>query len=175
MLALHQSCLGHLIRRACEILLVAKRGAARFASGVKRVLQGAIELRDERDSGALDASAFARAREALEAELDWLLSWTPTYSANARFRKHLRAERPHLFTFLDVPGLEATNWPAEQAIRPAVIARKLSGCNRTDRGARAQERLMSVARTAVQRERGVIETFERAIVATRPIDVFAPA
>jgi hypothetical protein len=33
------------------------------------------------------------------------------------------------------PGLEATNWRAEQAIRPIVVARKVWGRNRTPCGA----------------------------------------
>jgi transposase len=36
-------------------------------------------------------------------------------------------ERDALFTFLNCPSLEATNWPAEQAIRPVVVARKVWG------------------------------------------------
>jgi transposase len=39
--------------------------------------------------------------------------------------RHLLRERDALFTFLNCPGLEATNWRAEQAIRPMVVARKV--------------------------------------------------
>lgn len=35
------------------------------------------------------------------------------------------------FTFLRESGIEATNWPAEQSIRPAVANRKVWGGNRT--------------------------------------------
>jgi hypothetical protein len=38
---------------------------------------------------------------------------------------HLLREREALFTFLDCPGLEATNWRAEQAIGPMVVTRKV--------------------------------------------------
>jgi transposase len=44
---------------------------------------------------------------------------------------HLLRERDALFTFLNRPGLEATNWRAEQAFRPMVVARKVWGGNRT--------------------------------------------
>lgn len=167
--ARHQSCLGHHMRRAHEILLVAKQGAAKFAHGVLRVLKGALALRDRRDT--LTQHGFVSLRGKLEAKLDWYLSWRPTYDPNRRFRNHLFREREHLFTFLEVPGLEATNWPAEQAIRPAVIARKLSGCNRTDRGAQAQERIMSLARTAWQQDRDVFDLLVRALRARGPIDL----
>lgn len=168
-LALHQSCLGHLMRRAHEILLVAKLGAARFPHAILRAFKAAIALRDRRED--LTPHGFAVARGKIAVKLDTLLAWRPTDALNARFARHLVTERDHLLTFLDVPGLEATNWPAEQAIRPAVIARKLSGCNRTDRGASAQERVTSVARTARQQKRDVFELFASVFLAPGPFDL----
>ena len=44
-----------------------------------------------------------------------------TNRANERFAKHLWNHRDQLFTFLEVPGLDATNWCAEQAIRGGVV------------------------------------------------------
>ena len=59
----------------------------------------------------------------------------------------------HWFWFLIQPGVEATNWRAEQAIRPAVVNRKVWGGNRTLHGADAQSILMSVLRTCHQLSR----------------------
>lgn len=171
--ALHQSCLGHLMRRAREILLVAKRGAARFAHAVQAVFRSALELRDQRDT--VSARTFEARRKKVATKLDWVLTWRPTNKLNARYLRHLVRERDHLLTFLDVPELEATNWAAEQAIRPAVIARKLSGCNRTDRGARAQERITSLARTAKQRTLDLFALLARAFCSPKPVDLLAPA
>jgi transposase len=53
-------------------------------------------------------------------------------------------------TFLRVPGLDATNWHPELAIRFGVILRKVWGGSRTWAGARAQSVLMSVWRTSCQ-------------------------
>lgn len=72
---------------------------------------------------------------------------------NERFARHLWNNRVHLFTFLRHKGVDATNWRAEQAIRPAVVDRKVSGGNRTDAGAAAQSALMSVLQTAKLRGR----------------------
>ncbi len=55
-----------------------------------------------------------------------------------------------MFTFLAHPNVDATNWRAELAIRPAVVNRKVWGGNRTWRGAATQGRIMSVLRTATQ-------------------------
>jgi len=51
---------------------------------------------------------------------------------------------------LDREDIEATNWPAEQAIRSAVVNRKSCGGNRTAQGAKAQAVLMSLLRTGQQ-------------------------
>jgi transposase len=55
------------------------------------------------------------------------------------------------FWFLIDPGIAATNFRAEQAIRPAVVNRKVWGGNRTWSGAVAQGVLTSVVRTCEQR------------------------
>ncbi|MDE3075266.1 MAG: transposase [Chloroflexota bacterium] len=58
-----------------------------------------------------------------------------------------------LFTYLTRDGVEATNWRAEQAIRPAVVNRKVWGGNRTSAGAHTQQVLASVLRTCQQQAR----------------------
>ena len=73
-----------------------------------------------------------------------------TNAANERLAQHLWAHRDELFTFLCQPGLDATNWRAELAIRFGVILRKVWGGSRTWAGAQAQAVLMSVWRTCWQ-------------------------
>jgi len=84
--------------------------------------------------------------------------------------KHLYAERNALFTFLTNDGVDATNWRAEQAIRPAVVNRKVWGGNRTWRGAVTQGRMMSLIRTAGQQNLDVIEFLARLARAPTPAD-----
>lgn len=166
--ATHQSCLAHHLARAADILEFAHRGAARFAHAVTRVLRDSLRLRDRRSE--LSTHGFAAARGRIEARMDRLLEWQPTWGPNAKFVRHLRDERPHLFTFLYHPEIEATNWPAEQAIRPAVITRKVcGGGNRTRRGARAQEILVSFLRTCAQQGRDAIKLFVRALRSRRQV------
>jgi transposase len=96
------------------------------------------------------AQSLAAGRAELEARLDRLIERAPTHEPNRRLLGHLANERENLLTFLEVPGVQATNWRAEQAIRPAVVNRKNWGGNRTDHGAEVQQTLMSVIRTARQ-------------------------
>ena len=46
--------------------------------------------------------------------------------------------------------MAGTNNAAERALRPAVVARKISGGSRSEKGARATAVLLSVLRTAMQ-------------------------
>ena len=82
---------------------------------------------------------------------------------------HLAREREHLFTFLRIPGVEATNWRAEQAIRPAVVTRKVWGGNRTWAGATTWQTLTSVLRTASQQGHDPVELLARLLCAPGPI------
>lgn len=128
--ARHQTCLGHRLRRCHENLETAVRGTARFPHAVKALLQRALALRDRRDRGEIAPHGFAVARGQLAARRDWLLAWKPLEEENRKLAAHLVRERAALFTFLDHPGVAATNWAAEQAIRPAVVTRKVCGGNR---------------------------------------------
>jgi len=148
--ATHQTCLGHLLRRCHENLETALRGTARFPHAVKALLQDALALRDRRARGELSPHGVAVVRGRLEARCDRLLGWQPTDNDNRKFVAHLVRERDALFTFLYRPEVPATNWAAEQAIRPAVATRKVCGGNRTWRGAHTQEVIASVLRTAAQ-------------------------
>ena len=82
---------------------------------------------------------------------------TKSNADNERFAQHLWNHKDNLLTFLKFPGLDATNWRAEQAIRFGVILRKVWGGNRTWVGARAQSVLMSVWRTCWQRGHNALD------------------
>lgn len=168
--ATHQSCLAHHFARAREILEIAERGAARFAHAVIRILKAALDLRERR--GEISEHGFAVACGRVEARMDRLLAWKPTWVPNLKFRNHLETERAALFTFLHHPEVEASNWPAEQSIRPAVITRKVNGSgNRTDRGAHVQEVLVSIFRTAAQQGRDALRLLASAFYATEPLRI----
>jgi len=77
--------------------------------------------------------------------------------ANETLAQHLWNHRDELFTFLHQPGLDATNWRAELAIRFGVILRKVWGGSRTWVGARAQSVLMSIWRTCWQQGRSALD------------------
>ncbi len=179
--ARHQTCVAHLLRRAGELIADSVAGQAKIPHAVRRLLLDALAVRDQhaellanRDHvidgtcveiddelllGAGDRDAAPDEREHLDTEIarlqqqfDALLARSPTHDPNRKLLKHLANEREHLLTFLRAPGIAATNWRAEQAIRPAVVNRKSWGGNRTPHGAEVQQTLMSVIRTSRQQD-----------------------
>ena len=150
--AYHQSCNRHLINR-CDLLLEnATPATAVFPRNVKAILLKGLDLRDRYAQGQLSDHGLASVTGKLEAELIRLIDRDYRNDPNRKLAKHLCHEFPYLFTYLKCPGLEATNWRGEQAIRPAVVARKVWGGNRTPNGAHAQEILTSVFRTSRERD-----------------------
>ena len=135
--------------------------AAHFPRAVQKVLQAALRLRARRDQSQIGAHGLAVACGRLEAQMDRLLLRPHRAPRNRRLANHLRRERDALFTFLYCPSLEATNWRAEQAIRPMVVTRKVWGGNRTPAGARAQSILLSVLQTCRQQHRSAVPLLRR--------------
>jgi transposase len=142
--ARHQSCLAHVLRRCHEMQQDLPAWARSTPRRVAGLLSEALAARDlpkrKRQAAAVDIGE----------RLDLLLEQPQPHDANRKLVKHLTNERTALLTFLDLPGIDATNWRGEQAIRPGVVNRKTSGGNRSDRGAETQGRIMSVLRTAHQ-------------------------
>jgi transposase len=123
---------------------------------VAELLRAGLALRDRYAAGEISRHGLAVARGRLENQLSDLVYPPKANAANERLAQHLWAHRDHLFTFLRQPGLDATNWRAELAIRFGVILRKVWGGSRTWAGARAQSALMSVWRTCWQQGRSAV-------------------
>jgi len=128
-------------------------GARHVPLTVRQLLLDGLALRVQRDAGQLQSSEVETAIHDLERRLDIVLAMRLRHPANRRLVKHLAHERQALFTYLRRDGVEATNWRAEQAIRPAVVNRKVWGGNRTAAGAHTQQVLVSVLRTCQQQAR----------------------
>ena len=100
----------------------------------------------------LDPAEAAEEASRLGAAVDRLLAGRTCYGPNRKLLAHLGRERDALFTFLVIPEVQATNWRAEHAIRPAVVSRKTWGGNATWKGATTWQVLASVLATAAQQK-----------------------
>ena len=111
---------------------------------------------------------MAIARGQLEARLDRTLNRNYRSPTNQRLANHLRRERDAMFTFLYCPGLDATNYRAEQAIRPMVVTRKVWGGNRTEQGANTQSVLVSILQTCRQQFRPATAFLQQLLYLSKP-------
>ena len=147
---LKQKCLSHLLKDLNEMEESKTGRAVHFARDGTAVLRSALVLKAEKLS--LDPVTFAQRAQALETQLDALISRQRNLKDrdNVRFARRLRKHRPHLLRFLYVDGLDATNNLAERQLRPGVIIRKTNGCNRSKGGAETHSVLTSVLVTCRQ-------------------------
>lgn len=153
--ATHQSCCAHLLRRATEMVSDLPGWARGTPSQVKDLLKDALDARDNQP-----AERAATAEHVVEM-IELLAEQAHPHDENRKLIKHLYNERKAIVTFLTHPGVEATNWRGEQAIRPAVVNRKVWGGNRTWRGAATQGTITSVLRTATQQGIDAIDYLAR--------------
>lgn len=170
----HQCCLAHLLREVDEVdehVLPRKSAAAAgswtaFSKMLKRLARDAIRLRRRED---FDPQRYAGRIVRIHHRLVALGEAEHEDADATRLAKRLRRHCDSLFTFLDRPEADWTNNFAERQIRPAVILRKNSQCNRSEQGAATQAVLMSVYRTLKLRghdPRKVIEEALRAYCGT---------
>ncbi len=107
--------------------------------------------------GEMDATTLIERRTHLEHWIDRLLDASPERAGEVRIRNRLKKQRPYLIGCLYDLAAEPTNNRAERSLRPAVIARKISCGNKTDRGRLTWQILASLAATCVQRGEDVID------------------
>lgn len=164
-----QYCLVHLLReleKVDEHNTTAEWQA--FAKMLRRLIRDGIRLRKRSDfSPQRYATRIPRLTLRLDALLRDVLSRAaagqPVDRDARRLCKRLRRTADHIFTFLDHPAIPFENNFAERMIRPAVILRKNSQSNRSDRGAATQAVLMSVYQTLKLRGHNPLQTLETAL------------
>ena len=155
--ATHQQCAAHVLRRARELLQAATRGAVRFPRQVIALFTEAVHLRNGHLRGERSAAELRAARCEFEDRLVALTAVGRAVPAYETLAAHLWHHFDSWFTFLTDPSVEATNWQAEQAVRPAVVNRKVRGGGRTEAGASAQGVLTSVLETCKRQARSALD------------------
>ena len=141
-----QKCLAHLLRELAKVDVLDSTPAWRFfRRKLKRLLKDAFRLASQRD--AFSPAQLARKKSRFLVRLMELCAFPHANRHARRLSRRLLRYQNELFTFLDHPQVPPDNNHAERQIRPAVIMRKNSYCNRSRQGADAQALLMSVFRT----------------------------
>ena len=144
---LKQRCWVHLLRDLKELASkhAGDKRVQRWVKAVKSVYYRAKKVADSNCS----QSQRVRMRQVFEEQL---LELARVYLSDAQAPQRVLSKRidnflGELFTFVDTPGVPSENNAAERAVRPAVIARKVSGGTRSARGSITKMRLMSLFQT----------------------------
>lgn len=158
-----QVCLAHLLRdlKHVEQYKHPSPEWPKFAKRLRRLVRDGLRLKKRQPE--LSAERYRSRRDCLHARLDALMAEPWQDRQARRLLKRFRRHREHLFTFLDDPAVPADNNHGERAIRPAVIIRKNTYGNRSQRGADTQAVLMSIYRTLKQRGHDPLKTITNAI------------
>src|SRR5919106_1205021 len=147
-----RKCLAHLQRTLSE-LLARKKGRARdLAERTRELLRLAVGLWDKYHWGSREE--FDRWAPEVGLALSYHLRDRPLKdSDNQKLLRMLRRyhQRGDLLRFLEQPEVEPTNNRVERALRPAVIARKVSQCSKTWPGADAFAVFTSVIQTLLKK------------------------
>jgi transposase len=156
-----QYCLVHLLR---ELEKVDKRNTSpewqAFAKRLRRLLRDGIRLRKRPDFAP---GKFQSRVDRLNARVAQMGGEEYTDADTRRLAKRLVKHAEYLFTFLDYADVPFDNNLCEREIRPAVVLRKNSQSNRSERGAATQAVLMSVYRTLKLRDLNPTKTIADAL------------
>ena len=139
-----QRCWTHLLRDIRK-LVEKDNSVSDWSDKVAEIYKAAKKAARRR----VDDATRVLLREALQ---ERLLAVAESYLNDKTAPQHVLCKRicqylPELFTFVEHPYVASSNNAAERAIRPAVIARKISGGTRSARGSQVKSRLMSLFAT----------------------------
>jgi len=158
-----QYCLAHLLG---EIHDVDARNDSEdweaFSKKLRRLIGDALRLRTRR--GQISEEEYHSKNRRLDARIEDLIFQHGSDDRDVkRLSERLARSMDGILTFLDNPEVDATNNRAEREIRPAVIMRKNSFQNRSEKGANCQAVFMSIYRTLKLRGHDPIDSMVNAL------------
>jgi transposase len=167
--ARHQQCNAHVPRRCDEMIEVAgTTQAVRFPAAVQAILRRGLRVRDQRDAKKRSLRSSRAMATRLSGQLRELCQSTKRNQSNERLARFCYRHADALFAYLEHPGIDATNWRGEHAMRYAVVNRKVWGGNRTRAGADIQAILTSILYTLKLRGIGAIDWLQRTLLRQNP-------
>jgi transposase len=160
---LHQKCWPHLLRELKEVDGGPGNGDdwPDFAKRLRRLYGDAIRLTAARGEWSADAYGLRHAK--LQARMLDLAQaeWANPHAR--RLAKRLLKYGEYLLTFVEFAGVPADNNQAEREVRPAVLMRKASYGNQSERGADTRAVLMTVYRTLKRRGHDPLQVIAAAL------------
>jgi transposase len=171
-----QRCWAHLLRDIHD--LVAQhpddQGVAGWAARVRAIYDRAVAWAAAATAADTRPILRERARDRFQAELVTLGRAQPAAAPSAVLCARIARYQTELFTFVADPAVPPTNNAAERALRPLVIARKISGGTRSDRGTTTRMVLQSLVATWDLRGLDPVAEFLALLRAPQPTQEIAP-
>jgi len=163
-------CNGHLLRRCKKLRDTVPTKEQKHIEALSNLLKEAIDLASRRDQQK--PVAYDRLVQGIEDRLDdWLEANVRRRTCSAdldRLDAHIRAHRGEWLVFLHDPEVPPTNNHAEQMLRPAVITRKVGGCNKNLLGALVHSILSSVMVTCHRQGKRFLDLARQLWQSTEP-------
>jgi transposase len=156
-------CNAHLLRRAKELNDTVDAKEQPLMKTLIALLSEAMSLAERREE--LTPAGYERRVQQIEQRFEaWQLKLIRKHELSPeldRLLKHIMNHFDEWLVFLREPQVSATNNHAERMLRPAVITRKVGGCNKTLRGALVHSILASLMVTCQQQGRKFLELARR--------------
>jgi hypothetical protein len=147
----HQRCWSHLLRKLHDLVTIYSgtlevKELEVIETKINTIYQQAHDVQEQKN---LTLTEHHQERRKLESKL---LRFVKPYLQQKSHPFHTLAKRmdyylDELFTFVLDTQLEATNNPAERAVRHQVIKRKISGGTRSAKGSKTQEVITTIFST----------------------------
>jgi transposase len=160
-----QWCWAHLKRDIQALIDAPCHTRKRLGHGLMRQTEALFGLWKRVRDGTISRRTFRQRMRPIREKVQWLLLGGYFNALTRSFCKELWEHREHLWTFVDVEGVEPTNNAAERALRHAVIWRKLSFGTQSAAGSRFVERMLTVIETARRAGRNAFTWLTEAVAA----------
>lgn len=158
-----QRCLTHLLREIRDLSAKHDSFAAdAWAMKLKQWCKHAMA--HKKKWKVLTDPEYETGASRIEDRLDQLVKVAPEHVEAKRLHKRITKYRAELTRFLWEQALEPTNNPAERALRPMVVARKIIGGNRSPEHAAAWAKLSSLLASSEQNGKNVLEDTKKLLM-----------
>ena len=167
-----QYCYAHLLREVQDLEkeFPQELEVQVFSSLLAPLLAAAMQLR----ARGLLAEAFRVQADKLKEQIVYWTENVANHPGVQRIQNIFRENSARLYHWAQDPQVPADNNLAERALRPLVIARKISFGSQSEKGARTREVLMSILYTLRKRGGDTTARFARALDQLAAQDALSP-
>ena len=153
----HQQCISHIQR---ELNFLIEKYRSKWAHGLKKFLIGIQKGRDRIWDPDFDPSLRQKVIQNYQNCLAELLTQNDPRPDVLRLQKRIRKHQKSMLVFLENPDIPSSNNSSERAVRIFKIKQKISGCFRSQAGAKRFSILLSICETAKKQKMNLLQAIQ---------------